>query len=149
MSILVDIVELAEKLAKRSKDRADLDIIHRIQTLLSSLMQTQMESLDKLAKVHERNESLLVEIAALQKLNAELRHLLAEETKETVRILRGVEFRNGPRTGGAWQPFCPGCHLPAVDGESRGGHPTAGCSGNCGWHVYLRAPLADLIASLA
>ena len=112
-------------------------------------MQTQMESLDKLAKAHERNESLLVEIAALQKLNAELRHLLAEETKETVRILRGVEFRNGPRTGGAWQPFCPACHMPAITFESISGHAKIHCSGRCGWDIYLPAPVDAMIASLA
>jgi len=39
---------------------------------------------------------------------------LHELLHEEVRLVRGVEFRKGSRTGNEWQPFCPKCHLPVV-----------------------------------
>ncbi|MDT8389429.1 MAG: hypothetical protein RRC34_02860 [Lentisphaeria bacterium] len=149
MSTVKDLFELVEKLLKRSKDRADIAIIHEIQTIIGSLMQVQMDNLEKLAQAHERNELLLVELAALKKLNSKQEHLLAEGGKEAVRVLTGIEFRKGPRTGGAWLAFCPACHMPAVTFESMSGNPKIGCSGQCGWSVYLSAPVDVLIDSLA
>jgi len=59
---------------------------------------------------------------------------LKKEHEEDVFISKqGIEFRKGKRTKDRWLPFCPKCHLPAIDSETTTFDPIAICSGGCGW----------------
>src|SRR6516162_3429615 len=75
---------------------------------------------DRLEEAERQITSLQTQIGSLQ-AQLERERLDHEETKkelkrlqellhEEVRIVRGVEFRRGSRTGNEWQPFCPKCH---------------------------------------
>ena len=52
-----------------------------------------------------------------EKTKKELQRL-QELLREEIRLVLGVEFRKGSRTGDKWQPFCPKCHLPVVFSRS-------------------------------
>jgi hypothetical protein len=71
---------------------------------------------DTRAHAHQQQE----ELQTLQTLHA-----------EEVRILSGIEFRRGRRTGGDWIAFCPKCHLPAVVS----GPIIHCCDRSCQWGV--------------
>lgn len=73
----------------------------------------------------------------LQNSRMELKRLQDEHLEE-IRINQAIEFRRGKRTGGVWLPFCPKCHMPAVEfGDQRG----ATCSVKCGWLTRLSGNL--------
>ena len=72
---------------------------------------------------------------------------LKDELSEDIRIHGLVEFRRGKRTGSKWLAFCPKCHLPAADIISSG-EPLIYCSGNCGWRVYPKKMIANLIGEI-
>ena len=129
MGAIKDIVDLAKDLESRAKDRRDMDIIHKIQTLAFSFQSSY-------ADIVERDVSLV------QK-NAELEKQLAESQAEEIRIHSTIEFRRGKRTGGVWMPFCPKCHMPARTDEG------IFCSVTCGWISELPSrDLARIISQL-
>ena len=70
---------------------------------------------------------------------------LKKEYEEEVYFSRGIEFRRGRRTGGAWLPFCPQCHLPVEEDHDRENLPV-GCS-VCDWYVQL--PIRQLSPVIA
>lgn len=81
-------------------------------------------ALDRFEEAERQITSLQTQVGSLQ-AQLERERLDHEQTKkelqrlqellrEEIRIVRGVEFRNGSRTGNQWQPFCPKCHLPVV-----------------------------------
>lgn len=58
-----------------------------------------------------------------------------KEKPEVERLLDGIEFRRGPRTGYIWMPFCPQCHVvlhPHWDGFDH-----VRCLAGCGWHSTI------------
>jgi hypothetical protein len=62
-------------------------------------------------------------------------HKHGKEQPEVERILDGIEFRRGPRTGYVWLPFCPQCHVvlhPKWDGFD-----SVRCLAGCGWQSTL------------
>ena len=122
MGAIKDIVDLAKDLESRAKERRDMDIIHKIQSLAFSFQSSY-------ADIVERDVRLMEE-------NAELRRQLAETQEEEIRIHSAIEFRRGKRTGGDWIPFCPKCHMPARKDLG------IFCSAECGWNSDLSS--ADL-----
>jgi len=64
---------------------------------------------------------------------------------EVVRIVAGVEFRYGDRTGRQWLPFCPKCNTAIYPQR----HEFAGfaCHAGCGWHSPISADEIWEIAS--
>lgn len=59
-----------------------------------------------------------------------------KEKPEVERLLNGIEFRRGPRTGYVWMPFCPQCHVvlyPKWDGFE-----LVRCSAGCGWQSTIK-----------
>ncbi|ACB77051.1 hypothetical protein Oter_3776 [Opitutus terrae PB90-1] len=132
MGALKDIVDLTKDLESRAKDRRDMEIIHKIQSLAFSFQSNY-------ADMVERDVQLVQE-------NAELKKKLAEAQAEEVRIHRSIEFRKGPRTGNRWAAFCPKCHMPA-DTPSLGVYIE--CTAQCGWtssvkHLEFSRVLAEL-----
>lgn len=119
MSAIKEIVDLAEKLESRVKERRDIDLLKQIHSLAFSLQSQQME-------VMERDMRLMEE-------NAELKAKLAKSQSEDIRIEEGIEFRKGERTSGRWKPFCPKCHMPA----SQINDFDIVCSAECGWSVWV------------
>ena len=87
-----------------------------------------------------------LEVVALDrdKARADLQRLKDEHAEE-IRIHRMVEFRRGKRTGSEWMAFCPKCHLPAGGEHSQSGEPFVYCSGACGWTVYPRTTLDQIL----
>jgi hypothetical protein len=58
-----------------------------------------------------------------------------------------IEFRRGKRTGGAWMPFCPKCHMPALVPSD--GNTYIFCSAQCGWGCeVLKQELPRIISQL-
>jgi hypothetical protein len=115
MGAIKDIVDLTKDLETRAKERQDIDLIHKIQTLAFSLQSQQ-------ADIIERDVRLMEE-------NSQLKRQLVEAQSEDIRIHSAIEFRRGKRTGGQWIPFCPNCKMPARVSESFG----IICSSGCGW----------------
>ncbi len=134
MGAIKDIVDLTKDLETRAKERRDIDLIHKIQSLAFSLQSQH-------ADVIERDVRLMEE-------NSELKRQLAESQAEDIRIHKGIEFRNGKRTGGKWMGFCPKCHMPAEDAwipRPRGSEKVVQCSARCDWQVFMKLNL-DAIA---
>ena len=63
---------------------------------------------------------------------------LREKHKEEIRVRSGVEFRKGERTGGAWEPFCPKCHIPIIIDTRQEFNPACPDE-KCGWISPLEA----------
>jgi 4-amino-4-deoxy-L-arabinose transferase-like glycosyltransferase len=59
------------------------------------------------------------------------------EKPELIRVVAGVEFRRGDRTGRKWLPFCPNCHVAIYPVQ----HERMGfaCYSGCGWHSPISA----------
>jgi hypothetical protein len=131
MSAIKDIVDLAKDLESRAKDRRDIDVLRQIHALAFSLQSQN-------AEVVERDLRLVEE-------NAKLKRQLEDAQAEDVRIHSAIEFRRGKRTGGAWMPFCPQCHMPtAIDDIDR-----VACTASCIWTCGVSsAELACIIAVL-
>jgi len=121
MGTIKDIVDLAKDLESRAKDRHDMEVIHKIQSMAFSLQSQHADTL-------ERAISLMQE-------NAELKRKLAESQSEEIRIHKMIEFRRGSRTGSKWIAFCPKCHMPAGEQETGSG-VLVYCTGRCGWSVH-------------
>lgn len=139
MGAIKDIVDLAQELESRAKDRRDMDIIHKIQSLAFSFQSSYTD-------IVERDVRLVQE-------NAELKKQLAESQAEEVRIYRGVEFRRGKRTGGKWMAFCPKCHMPAQNGSkpilySHDRAKVVFCSAICGWSVFESLGMDEIIKEI-
>jgi hypothetical protein len=130
MGAIKDIVDLTRELETRAKDRHDIELIHRIQSLIISLQSQH-------ADIADRDIRLMQE-------NTDLKNQLAELQKEEVRIHRTIEFRRGPRTGGKWLPFCPKCHMPVNDTD----YGQNLCSALCGWKATRLHDMSVLIAQL-
>jgi hypothetical protein len=133
MGVIKDIIDLAEDLELRAKDRADMEIIHKIQSLAFSLQSQHVD-------IVERDISLLQE-------NAELKRKLAEVQSEEIRIQSMIEFRRGPRTGGNWMAFCPKCHLPAAEDIVNNAEAVF-CSAGCSWSVSPRMSIHQIIKQI-
>ena len=132
MGALKDIVDLTKDLESRAKERRDMDVIHKIQSLAFSFQSSY-------ADVVERDVRLVQE-------NADLKKHLAEAQAEEIRIHRTIEFRRGPRTGNKWAAFCPKCHMPA---DVVGNGVYVECTAQCGWassvvHNEFPAVVAEL-----
>ena len=119
MGAIKDIVDLAKDLESRAKDRHDMDIIHKIQSLAFALQSQYVDTM-------ERDVKLVQE-------NADLNRQLEEIKAEKIRFAHDVEFRKGPRTDGKWHPFCPKCHLPLAFDINGGSMVYCGDTKNCGW----------------
>lgn len=52
--------------------------------------------------------------------------------EEEVRLVKGVEFRRGTRTGNQWMMFCPLCHTP-VYGDHHELNSIMCSNGKCNW----------------
>jgi len=104
MSAIKEIIDLVQNLASRMKDRQDMEIIHKIMGLASSVQSAQFEIQEKYLKVLEDNfdlkQQLSKMIAQQEQANAEDFHTDA-----------GLEFRRGKSTGNTWKAFCPICHV--------------------------------------
>jgi len=131
MGAIKDIVDLTKDLEARAKERRDMDVIHKIQSLAFSLQSQH-------ADIVERDVGLMQE-------NAELKRQLAETQSEEIRIHSAIEFRRGKRTGGAWSAFCPKCHMPALEYPD---HTGCECSTQCGWIAPLRRSVESVISQL-
>lgn len=113
---------------------------------LSSLLHEKVKALE--AQRDEFKRELEYSKILLEKLQEKHRALVAKHA-EDVRLLAGVEFRRGQRTGGVWLGFCPKCHLPVNEELLAGGNRAALCSALCGWKgVELSASLKSLAAEL-
>jgi hypothetical protein len=138
MGAIKDIVDLTKDLESRAKERRDIELIHKLQSLAFSLQSQQ-------AEIVERDVLLMKE-------NSDLRDQLAKAHAEEVRIYLGMEFRRGKRTGFKWVAFCPKCHLPA---SNPGDGLFVVCSdGGCKWNARLTTPglanaLRDVEAAVA
>lgn len=132
MGAIKDVVDLAKELEGRVKERRDLELVHKIQSLILSV---QSEHVD----VVERDITLMRE-------NDDLKRKLAELESEEILIKQCIEFRRGKRTQGEWLPFCPKCHMPALfTSEAK----FSGCSdSDCKWEVETQTPVGQLIQSL-
>jgi hypothetical protein len=134
MGAIKDIVDLTKDLEARAKERRDMDVIHKIQSLAFTLQSQH-------ADIVERDVRLVQE-------NADLKRQLAESQSEEVCIHRGIEFRRGKRTRDKWLGFCPKCHMPAQDAwiprRGREGEKVVLCSARCGWQVYMSCKLMDI-----
>jgi len=131
MGAIKDIVDLAKDLESSVKDRRDMEIIHKIQSLALSLQAQH-------ADIADRDIRLMQE-------NVDLKNQLAELGKEEIRIHRTIEFRRGPRTGGKWLPFCPKCHMPVNDTDYTQSNI---CSALCGWRATKNCDMSVLIGQL-
>ncbi len=128
MGAIKDIVDLTKDLKARAKERRDMDVIHKIQSLAFTLQSQH-------ADIIERDVRLMEE-------NAALKRQLEESNTEEIRIHCGIEFRRGKRTGGQWFGFCPQCHLPAADWPNGKG---VGCSSSCDWSSSEAGSIAEAI----
>ena len=129
MGAIKDIIDLVKDLESRAKERRDIDLIHKIQSLALSLQAHD-------ADIVERDIRLMEE-------NSHLKRQLAEAQSEDIRIDTAIEFRRGERTSGRWMPFCPKCHMPAVI-DDRG---LSGCSANCGWITNITKNQLNIVIS--
>ena len=69
---------------------------------------------------------------------------LKDEHAEDVRFHQTIEFRGGKRTGGNWMPFCPKCHLPALNDHNINDYVF--CTA-CDWTSYVQVHnLQDIIS---
>ena len=139
MGAIKDIIDLAEDLESRAKDRRDMEIIHKIQSLAFSFQSSYTD-------IVERDVRLLQE-------NAELKKRLAESQEEEICIHKGIEFRRGKRTRDTWLGFCPKCHMPAQNAAvpkplSRDWNEVVLCSAHCGWQVFIGQKLDEIAAEL-
>ena len=100
MSAIKDIIDLTKDLESRMKEQRDINILKEIHSLAFSLQSQQLE-------VMERDLRLMEE-------NAKLKSEIEKSQSEEIRIVEGIEFRKGPRTGGVWGSFCPKCHMPTI-----------------------------------
>jgi len=133
MGAIKDLVELVKELETRAKDRAMMDIVHKIQTIVLSVQSHQAETL-------ERSVQLIQE-------NADLKKQLAEANSEEIRIHDGIELRRGQRTGGKWLPFCPKCGMPAQDAYLTNGRgKIVVCTAACGWQVFEKRKLEAVVS---
>ena len=124
MGNIKDIVDLAIQLESRAKDRKDIETLRSIISLTQSVQAEHVV-------VVERDIRVMQENAQLVSYNAELQRKLSEAQSEEIRIHDTIEFRRGIRTGGAWLPFCPKCHMPAGMTSKNG--VMAACTADCGW----------------
>ena len=137
MGAIKDIVDLAKDLEASVKDRRDMETIHKIQALAFSLQAHH-------ADIVERDVGLMQE-------NADLKKQLADSQAEEIRIHKAIEFRRGKRTAGKWMGFCPKCHMPAQDAwipRSRTSEKVVLCSARCGWQVFMKLKLDEIIGEL-
>jgi hypothetical protein len=97
-------------------------------------------ALDRLSDAEAKNESLQQEIGKCQSLLEQERvnhektkqelQTLRDKLHEDVRVFESIEFRRGERTGNAWVPFCPKCHVPVIP---RDDGLWVFCASKCGW----------------
>ena len=143
MGNIKDIVDLAIQLEGRAKDRKDVETLRSIISLTQAVQSSDAEIVERDIRVMQENAKLVAK-------NAELERQLAEAQAEHVLIHKGIEFRRGKRTRDKWQPFCPKCHMPAqivfVHGKASG--RVMACSARCGWQVFTKEEVADLIGEL-
>ena len=128
MGAIKDIVDLTKDLESRAKDRKDMEVIHKIQSLSFSLQEQH-------ADIVERDIALMQQNATLRGENEALQKKLQEAQSETLRIHRFIEFHRSERTNSKWVPFCPICHIPAFNEE--GAFAVVCPNGNCNWSVAL------------
>jgi len=129
MSVIKEIIDLTENLESRMKDRRDIDTLKQIHSLVFSLQSAQLE-------IMERDIKLVQE-------NAGLKAKLAESQSEEIRIIEGIEFRKGSRTGGFWDSFCPKCHMPTIIYHDES---PVGCSvTSCDWSTEIYRPEFEVI----
>lgn len=88
----------------------------------------------------------------IAQLKAKIKDLEAAQQKEKIeadeiRIHRGIEFRRGKLMRDKWASFCPKCHLPAEDAW-RGTQKLVLCSGRCGWQVFMRLKVDEIVQEL-
>lgn len=84
-------------------------------------------------------KTLLLQVAALLLISSVYLgwrvHAHGKEKPEVEKLLFGIEFRKGPRTGYTWMPFCPQCHVVL--------HPKwddfqpVRCLAGCGWQSTI------------
>lgn len=137
MGAIKDIVDLAKDLESRAKDRHDMDIIHKIQSLAFSLQSQYVDTMERDVRLVEEN--------------AELKRRLEDVQKEKVLIRNGIEFRKSERTGDQWMGFCPKCHLPAQNSVIPGfggGSKVVACTASCGWRVFTELRLETAVSEL-
>jgi hypothetical protein len=143
MGNIKDIVDLAIQLEGRVKDRKDIETLRSIISLTQAVQASDAEIVERDVRVMQENAKLVQE-------NAELQRQLAASQAEDIRIHKGIEFRCGKRTGNKWQAFCPKCHMPAqfavMSGTVHG--RVMACSGRCGWNVFSKLDLEQLIGEL-
>jgi len=128
MGAIKDIVDLTKDLESRAKDRRDMEIIHKIQSLAFALQSQH-------ADVIERDVRLMEE-------NAGIKRQLEKSQAEEIRFAQGIEFHKSKKTGGAWIAFCPKCQMPVVESSTE----YVECNTNdCDWRgVQLSGKLADV-----
>ena len=120
MGAIKDIFDLVKELESHAKEKRDIDLVHKIQSLALSVQSDY-------ANVVERDIGLVQE-------NAELKRKLEDLQSEEIRIHpTGIEFRRGKRTDGKWAAFCPVCHLPADTTTGFVKCPNS----KCGWTTIL------------
>jgi len=133
MGAIKDIVDLAKDLESRAKDRHDMDIIHKIQSLAFSLQSQHVDTMERDVRLMEEN--------------AELKRRLGDQQGEEIRFHSALEFRRSKRTGDQWMPFCPKCHAPALYDGQRNNYVV--CT-SCGWNSLVSVKLVPgIIAELS
>ena len=133
MGALKDIVDLTKELEARAKERRDMDIIHKIQSLAFSFQSNYADTVERDVRLMEEN--------------AELKRKLAEVQFEEIRFHGAIEFRKGPCTGSEWMPFCPKCKLPLIVNRKRREVVQCADSDECGWYINLDADEYDAICA--
>ena len=145
MGNIKDIVDLASQLESRVKDRKDIETLRAIISLTHSIQSSE-------AEIVERDIRVMQENAQLMREKVELERQLATAQAEDICIHRAIEFRHSKRTGHKWMAFCPKCHMPAQRvgvPDARGGFSDAvACSAHCGWQVFARQTLEEIIAEI-
>jgi len=132
MGEIKDIVDLVKMLKDGAKDRQDMEVVSRLHDLVFALQDRHIEIVERDAKLVSDNE--------------DLRRKLAEANAEEIRIHSAIEFRRGKRTGNQWMPFCPKCHMPAVN-SNFAYHNQLACSANCGFKMECPSNPDHIIAN--
>ena len=92
----------------------------------------------KVSLLQTQNGQLQAEIEAVtidRNEHREKYDRLYKEHEEDILIVDAIAFRRGKRTGNAWSPFCPKCHMPVISVAGLQ-HPL--CSAHCGWQAGVR-----------